>query len=656
MSGRTLKSILFVFLIVLAGAAHATIVVYTNQALFLAAIGAPGTDNFAGFSTTDATPSPVNRQAGTYDYTASSPGDFFGAGTIADPWFSTNNATDTITFSALPANVRGIGGNFFGSDLDGVFASGDVRLTVTDASGTVTRTILGATTSSFLGFVSDGALTQLTLASIQPASGFLWPTTEDLIMGVVLPGPATHFSVTAPASATAGAAFSITVTARDASNAVASNYTGTVHFTSNDPAAVLPANVTLTNGIGTFSATLKSAGTRTITATDVVTASINGTTSGIAVGPASAIRFSVSAPASATAGSGFNVTVTALDSFNNTVAGYAGTVHFASTDVAAALPADSTLTNGVGTFPLTLKTSGNQTITATDTVAGSISGTSGNVAVNPGTSTHFSVNAPVAAVAGTPFNIVVTALDAFNNIGASYAGVVHFASSDVAAALPANSTLTNGVGTFSATLNTFGIQTITATDTVTGSINGTSGVIAVGGVNAPPVLVSVKSSKTHGTAGTFGLPLAATPLNPSTEPRIGPTQTIVFTFDKPVTAGIASTSEGAATVGAPTFSGNDMTVPLAGVTNAQYVTVNVNGVLASDGGGGGTGSIRVGFLFGDVNQTRQVTVADVGTVNAALLQTVTAANFLLDVNVDGKLTVADKGLVNSNLLVKLPLP
>ena len=44
----------------------------------------------------------------------------------------------------------------------------------------------------------------------------------------------THFMVSAPATATAGTAFSVTVTALDASNAVVTGYTGTVHFTSSD--------------------------------------------------------------------------------------------------------------------------------------------------------------------------------------------------------------------------------------------------------------------------------------------------------------------------------------------------------------------------------------------------------------------------------------
>lgn len=71
--------------------------------------------------------------------------------------------------------------------------------------------------------------------------------------------------------------------------------------------------------------------------------------------------------------------MTALDQFNNTATGYAGTVHFTSTDGLATLPANSTLTNGVGTFSATLRTAGNQTITATDTVTASITGTSNGI-------------------------------------------------------------------------------------------------------------------------------------------------------------------------------------------------------------------------------------------------------------------------------------
>jgi hypothetical protein len=83
--------------------------------------------------------------------------------------------------------------------------------------------------------------------------------------------------------------------------------------------------------------------------------------------PGGATTFTVSAPASATRGTAFSLTVTAKDQFNNTVTGYSGTVHFTSSDPQAILPADATLTNGTGTFSATLKTTGSQTLTATDT-------------------------------------------------------------------------------------------------------------------------------------------------------------------------------------------------------------------------------------------------------------------------------------------------
>jgi hypothetical protein len=98
-----------------------------------------------------------------------------------------------------------------------------------------------------------------------------------------LPVAATHFKVSAPSSATAGTAFSFTVTALDANNNTAIGYAGTVQFTSTDKAAKLPVSSKLTNGTGTFQATLKTVGSRTITARDKATASITGTSGAIKV-------------------------------------------------------------------------------------------------------------------------------------------------------------------------------------------------------------------------------------------------------------------------------------------------------------------------------------------------------------------------------------
>jgi hypothetical protein len=359
---RALKSWIVVGLLVLSGAAQAAITVYTNQAAFLAAVFAPGTDTFNDFSITGPTPSPINRTAGPYSYTAAaSTSTFFGAGTMADPWLSTNTATDTITFSAIPANVRAIGGFFFGSNAAGAAVLGDVTLVAADGSGTSAQTIIGATTSSFRGFVSDGPLTSLTVAAVQGGvNSPLWPTVNDFILATSAP---------------------------------------------------------------------------------------------------------------------------------------------------------------------------------------------------------------------------------------------------------------------------------------------------------PTALISAASRKVHGAAGTFDLPLTLTPLNnPTTEPRQGATATVVMTFNKAITAATAAVTEGAALPTSTTFNGNDVIVTIAGLADQQYTTVSLTNVTGADGSTGGTGVVRIGFLLGDVNQSRVVSVADLGLVNAQLAQPVSPSNFLKDVNVTGTLTVADKGVTNAALTHSLPPP
>ncbi len=106
-----------------------------------------------------------------------------------------------------------------------------------------------------------------------------------------------------------------------------------------------------------------------------------GVSAPVVVTVATSVQFKITAPASATTGTPFNFTVTAVDPLGNTVTGYSGTVHFSSFDSVASLPGDATLTAGSGTFSATLNTSGNQTITATDTVNGSITATTDPITV-----------------------------------------------------------------------------------------------------------------------------------------------------------------------------------------------------------------------------------------------------------------------------------
>jgi PEP-CTERM motif len=204
-----IKPLAAVALIVMAGASQATITVYTSLAAFNAASSAPGTDTFAGFPLLDITPGPITRTAGPYSYTADAGpiGGFFGGGTAADTTLTTNSFGDTITFNGFTTGVAAIGGNFFGANIRGLFLPGDVTLTATDSSGSVARTITNATTSSFLGFVSTGSITSLTLCSVQLSLGrcsgptdvteapFLWPALDNLVLAktvAAIPEPSTY--------------------------------------------------------------------------------------------------------------------------------------------------------------------------------------------------------------------------------------------------------------------------------------------------------------------------------------------------------------------------------------------------------------------------------------------------------------------------------
>ncbi|HYV34918.1 MAG TPA: hypothetical protein VE988_04385, partial [Gemmataceae bacterium] len=298
---------------------------------------------------------------------------------------------------------------------------------------------------------------------------------------------ATHFAVTAPATVLTGNVSTITVTALDASNNIALNFNGAVHFTSSDAQAVLPADLSLTNGVGTFSVTMKTAGSQTVTVSDSVTNFMTGISSPITVlqaNPAPPTHFGVVvSPASFTAGNAGTITITALDASNNRSTSYAGMVRVTSGDAQALLPANSLLTYGMGTFTVALKTAGLQTFTATDTAVTSLTGTSNLIPVLAAPASHFAVSAPLTATAGMAFNVTLIALDPFNNTATGYSGTVAFSSTS-AGSLPAAATLTSGAGTFSATLTSLTNQTITAADTVSSSVTGTSNSIKVNPIAA----------------------------------------------------------------------------------------------------------------------------------------------------------------------------
>jgi streptogramin lyase len=197
---------------------------------------------------------------------------------------------------------------------------------------------------------------------------------------VVVAGAADHLTLSGPPSVTAGQPFSITVSVRDAFNNAVPGYTGTVHFTSTDAGARMPADYMFTAadaGTHTFdSVILVTAGNRTLQAGDSLRG-LNGSI-GIVVTPAAANHFVLNASYQVPTGTAFDLTVTALDPFGNTDVNYVGTVHLGSSDAAATLPADYPFTpgeQGIHVFhSLVLRTLGVQTVTANDVANPAISG------------------------------------------------------------------------------------------------------------------------------------------------------------------------------------------------------------------------------------------------------------------------------------------
>ncbi len=306
----------------------------------------------------------------------------------------------------------------------------------------------------------------------------------------------------------AGVADTAVVTAKDTYSNTATGYTGTVTFTSNDTQAILPSNYAFVggdSGVKSFTngVTLKTAGERTVTATDTVTGSITGTQSAITVTPAAASSLTLSGITTPTvAGDSHSPVVTAKDAYQNTATGYTGTVAFTSTDPSAELPAAYVFTgsdNGTKTFTsgVKLKTAGNRTVTVTDTGNGSLSVTSGTIAVSPGLPSKFIISGVTSPIlTGSASSVIVEVQDILSNRVTGYTGTVAFSSTDGSAVLPTNYAFVvgdAGLHTFSSavTFNTAGSQSLTATDVSTPAVTGTLAGISV---TAPAVPASSGSN------------------------------------------------------------------------------------------------------------------------------------------------------------------
>ncbi len=418
-------------------------------------------------------------------------------GTLSDTTTVDVIAGDAASIAITSAPTSVVAGQAFSltiefRDASGNRAADSDRALVVSGEGGELRAL---TANSAVAIISNVVLTEASAASTITvrATDLGVEDTTDI---AVTPGPASRLTLTGPASAVAGTAFSVTVSARDQYDNVAPDYRGVVRFTSNDPSTapnpILPGNYTFTDadlGSHTFAAGVtlytSSVTPMRVTVTDLTPIAAPSATLDVVIGGGPATRIALTGPSSATAGAPFEVTATVYDSNGNIASGYTGTVVFSATNVAGRpapdLPTSYTFVEADGgrrTFTgaerVTLFGAGDIVVTVTDQTPLATPVSNLSVRVNPAVAASLSVTRSGVGnpLAGVPFSITVTALDVHGNVATGYNGRVVFTTDDThvapAPVLPAPYVFVvgdAGAKVFAnVALYTAGARTVTATD------------------------------------------------------------------------------------------------------------------------------------------------------------------------------------------------
>ncbi len=354
---------------------------------------------------------------------------------------------------------------------------GDTMAATTAANGGTGQytSLSGPTiTEAAAGDISPGTVV------IDAPPGFQFgplPVTVADISGSTSPGGI----ALAPASAdcaSPSSSISVTPTASQLSFAVCSASTDLSHLASLQFAGLEARPSSTTVGV-TGQVTLDSSSSAITGATDL------GTLHEVP-GPPAAFVVGSTAP-TVTTGSPTTITLVTTDAVGNPTSGYTGTVSFRSTDPRATMPAPFTFsgqTTALAPSPAIFRTAGNQTVSATDATAPSISG-SVAVSVTPGPPAALEVSGiPSPTSAGVAATATITVVDAFGNTTPAYTGSVQLQSSDAQAQLPPPHTFTpsdGGTVQERVTLTTAGIQSVSAADAATSITGAQSGIEVVAG-------------------------------------------------------------------------------------------------------------------------------------------------------------------------------
>jgi hypothetical protein len=141
-------------------------------------------DAYSGFY-----PGSLAGSAGGVNWTASAPGGVY-VGVVGSSKALSTNDPELLTIGLSGDPVRGVGGNFFGTDINFNVVPTVVQVTV---AGGTTYTASVSSATGFIAFWStSGAITSIAFGASAPAGSTanVYPTVDNLTFAVI-PGPAT---------------------------------------------------------------------------------------------------------------------------------------------------------------------------------------------------------------------------------------------------------------------------------------------------------------------------------------------------------------------------------------------------------------------------------------------------------------------------------
>lgn len=375
-------------------------------------------------------------------------------------------------------------------------------VSIAAAAGAVTPTVSGP----FAGGVRTETLTftqPATGTSITVSNGGKSGTSNTFNVNV---GGLHHFTINPVGTQTAGSAFNIVITAKDASENTVTSFNGTVTLSDNTGTLAPVVSGTFANGVRTQSVTITRARSGAVIFVNDGVGHL-GTSSSFTVNPGALDHFAVTNTADAdiagqTAGSTFNIKIVALDAFDNIVTSHTGAgsaVSIANTTASISPAASGNFSNGVlATQSVTITRASSADAITVSGGSPARNGSSNSFAVSAGALAGFQIaNIASPQTAGTPFPLLITAVDANGNTATSFTGAVNLSVSGGGTILPATSgNFTAGVWNGNVSISNAGNnRTITASN---GSFNVTSNAFNVAGGSLDHFVIAPIGNTTAG--------------------------------------------------------------------------------------------------------------------------------------------------------------